>query len=692
MVSSRFSRHMTFLIPSVISSPLVFGQNEPPFSEEAFWEDVPMVMSATRISQTVVDAPLAVTVIDRRMIEASGAREIPELFRLVPGMVVGYHDGHTPSVSYHFSQDRYARQMQVLIDGRSIYATAIGGIPWASLYITLDDIERIEVVRGPNSASFGANSFLGVINIITRESILDRGTPVKTNLGSQGVREVFVRHGGGAGKFDYRVTAGFVEDDGFPQRFDYKRNQVASFRGDYALSNTDLISFEAGVGTGPRGVENRSTTSGLSPNREKTVLNHQEQIKWERSLGQGENIVVQFYHIFHRNVETFWTEPVTLASSGGIDWVVEPFYVDFSRRTQRYNLEFQHNVNLSSDVRMAWGAGLRDDQVWGAKNLMLNEEIHNHLKFGFMNLEWSVNANWLLNAGAMVEDYSTTGTDISPRAGVNYRFSPAHSLRITGSKAIRTPSMFEYASRYHYEGSTGLYSGSTLVAPGADIYEEFSVGTSQTKVEKISSYELGYHGILMDRGMEFDVKIYRDELNDLIGLSRNEPVADLSGFNHLYVNRDNYLIEGAELEAKFTINDKASLSLGYAFTEINEKVKDGGVVVEERKSFRAPENTLSMLYMKDFNGGYSASVAYYFTDRVQGWESGSEEKVREPVRRLDLKATRQFVLSGHETELALAFRNILGKYEEMEILRPRADFSELNEVDSSAYLTLKVNI
>lgn len=196
-------------------SASLMAQQSLPLSEDDCWGEVPVVMSAIRIAQPVTDAPVAVTVIDRRMIDASGAREIPEFFRMVPGFIVGYHDVHTPSVSYHMS------------DGRSIYTTAIGAVPWMTLFVTMDDIERIEVVRGPNTASYGTSSFLAVISIITREALLDRGISVKTNLGNDGVRELCLRHGG-VGKFDYRVGAGFIGDDGFDNRLDYKRTQLAS--------------------------------------------------------------------------------------------------------------------------------------------------------------------------------------------------------------------------------------------------------------------------------------------------------------------------------------------------------------------------------------------------------------------------------------------------------------------------------
>jgi iron complex outermembrane receptor protein len=625
------------------------------------------------MSQPVVDAPVAVTVIDRRMIEASGAREIPELFRLVPGFVVGYHDGHTASVSYHMSDERYARRMQVLIDGRSVYTTAIGDVPWSTLDVTLDDIDRIEVVRGPNSASYGANSFLGVINIITRPALLDQGiTSVKVNAGNLGVREVFLRHGGGVGKLDYRVSAGFTEDDGFVHRLDEKRTRTFSVRADYTLSAIDLLTFSGGMGEGPRMVENRYVPE-LSVDREKRELNHNENIKWERTLGMGESLTVQFYHIYNHNIETFYTGPQPL----GAGVTLAPNFVDFGRRTNRYDLALQHNITLSDTLRAAWGGGVRDDRVWGAENMMGDVTINNYLKYGFMNLEWDSDRAWLLNAGAMVEDYSTTGTEVSPRLGINYRFSAGQSARLTMSKAVRTPAMFEYATDY------GIYDVVTNLGPST-IDLLFWGGTRQTRVEKITSYEMGYHHASRRDDSFFDAKIFHDDLSDLIFRLDNPGTFGLP-HDSLFLNCCHFVIDGFELEGKLAVTKRNSLYLGYAYTEMRN--------VDNDESLRmAPRNSVSMLYMLDFDRGYSAGVGYYFTDKIQGWESLDAESLRDPVHRLDLKVARKFDLHGHNVELALAARNVLGKYEEMEILRPKINFPELNEMEPSAYVSMKIQL
>jgi hypothetical protein len=149
-----------------------------------------------------------------------------------------------------------------------------------------------------------------------------------------------------------------------------------------------------------------------------------------------------------------------------------------------------------------------------------------------------------------------------------------------------------------------------------------------------------------------------------------------------------------ELESKLTVSDNSHLYLGYAHI-INDRIlknpATGGIDgIETGRA--SPENTFSLLYMLELERGYSAGVGYYFMDHIQGWESGSLDKVRDPVRRLDLKLASKLEMFGKETELALALRNLLGRYEEMEVLRPKADYPALNEVDFSAYLSLKVQL
>jgi iron complex outermembrane receptor protein len=145
--------------------------------EDAYFSEFPLVASVSRLPQRLADAPTAVTVVDRDMIKASGARDLNDIFRLVPGFQTYPNNTEAARVTYHGLGDGdYAPRVQVLIDGRSMYSPLFGGgVNWATLPVAIENIERIEVVRGTNAVSYGSNAFLGVINIITVDPALTRG-------------------------------------------------------------------------------------------------------------------------------------------------------------------------------------------------------------------------------------------------------------------------------------------------------------------------------------------------------------------------------------------------------------------------------------------------------------------------------------------------------------------------------------
>lgn len=138
--------------------------------------DLPQVLTATRLKQSPAAVPGSMTVLDSELIRASGARDIPELLRLVPGMMIGYGAGNQPTVNYHGSNASEARRMQVLIDGRSVYRAGLATVDWSDIPLAMEDIERIEVFRGPNTVSYGANALMAVVNILTRNPADSHGT------------------------------------------------------------------------------------------------------------------------------------------------------------------------------------------------------------------------------------------------------------------------------------------------------------------------------------------------------------------------------------------------------------------------------------------------------------------------------------------------------------------------------------
>ncbi len=213
LLNNRFGL-ISFLVICFKCIGIAVAQNQQLISEDEFLTDIPMILSATRLAQPRNEAPNSVTIIDRKTIRNSGFKEIPDLLRLVPGMVVSLETGNRWSVSYHGLNDQFSRRMQVLIDGRSVYDPLFSGPDWSDITIDIDDIERIEVVRGPNSAIYGSNSFLGVINIITSDPSEHTGLSARLREGSNGIREAVLKAGLRTDRFSGRATFGIREEDG----------------------------------------------------------------------------------------------------------------------------------------------------------------------------------------------------------------------------------------------------------------------------------------------------------------------------------------------------------------------------------------------------------------------------------------------------------------------------------------------
>jgi len=180
-MSSVIIRSFSNQLPMLLITIIFLGANESSAqnldaAETDFFDESPLILTASRMSKPLFESPASVSVITREMIESSGARELSEIFRLVPGFIVGNFNGNKAIVTYQGLGNEFARQTQVLIDGRSVFLPSIGGVPWANLPLILEDIERVEVIRGPNAVTYGANAFLATINIITRHSAEDQGT------------------------------------------------------------------------------------------------------------------------------------------------------------------------------------------------------------------------------------------------------------------------------------------------------------------------------------------------------------------------------------------------------------------------------------------------------------------------------------------------------------------------------------
>eukprot|EP01041_Mallomonas_annulata_P030770 gene30770-52973_t len=167
------------------------GSSASAVSERDFLGEVPVVLSVSRLAQPLDEAPGAVTILDRPFIRMSGARDVADLLRMVPGFqTTTSFESDAPLASYHGRSDDWANRIQVLVDGRSVYSGHLQGSAGLGLQtLALDDIARIEVLRGSNSAAYGARAFLGVVNIVSRDVRETVGSSFSLATGDNGVAD-----------------------------------------------------------------------------------------------------------------------------------------------------------------------------------------------------------------------------------------------------------------------------------------------------------------------------------------------------------------------------------------------------------------------------------------------------------------------------------------------------------------------
>jgi iron complex outermembrane recepter protein len=329
------------------------------FSEQAYLQDFPVVLSASRLSQPLSEAPNAMTVIDRRTIKASGFRTIADLFRLVPGMYVGYAGANTPIVSLSGVTDQYSRRMQVLIDGRSVYLPPSGGVDWQDLPIMIDDIERIEVVRGPAAASHGTNSFYGVINIISRDAASVNTKSVSVNLGGMGVSDVSAHLGKVGERLDYRISFGYRSDGGDnPQVLnDTSTNRLLNLRTNYRWDAENGIDLQLGLNNGVYG----TGTAGRPEDafRDARTSNDFQQATWVHTWSGRDESKLTFYQIKRNYTDPYKCIHYLTCKGETPQPPVEGFGQD-EMQSRRQELELQNTTQLGESNRAVWGGAVSD--------------------------------------------------------------------------------------------------------------------------------------------------------------------------------------------------------------------------------------------------------------------------------------------------------------------------------------------
>lgn len=625
-------------------------------SEADFLADLPTVLTASRLEQPVMDAPNAVTVIDRKLIESSGYHNVSDLFRLAPGMFVGQKKGWFHNVSHTFV-DEYPHRMQVMVDGRSVYLPSIGGVRWDALPLSVDDIERIEVVRGPNAASYGANAFTGIINIITRHPADVAGRMLNLAVGDQTHQEAWFRWAGGARGAQQRVTLGWRKDGGFAAQYDDELTRMLTYRGDFTLDRRQEVSLQFGLLEGTRG--------------EGEVLS-------VTSQPHAQDVSSQFFQFDHRfdpepgrSLKTKLYMNRVLGRESVPTLLVAGTHYDVNLLSQRWHAETQYDSEIAPGVRTSLGTYLRRDTVRSQIYFNNRDSLDADSWGVFGQIEWRLSPQWLLNGGLFWEDYELVDRRLSPRVTLHWQPSARHAWRIGVSKAYRNPVLYETNGDYRIRL---LDANGNLVATT----RPFLVASGNVIPEQIVSQEIGYLGTWPEVGLSADLRVFKERVRDLI--SAECPTGnslDCKTANPLYLARDWYNIgsadqRGAELQVKWQATEDTQILVNYAFLHIDSRF-------DERRY--SPSHLSGLHLMRRFPGEVDLTLSHY-------WVSAFEPIGQGPLpsyKRLDARLAKRFTLSGQRAQVALTVENLTGDYLEF------ADDNPQNIFGRRAYVHFQVD-
>lgn len=658
----------------LVATPLLSAQEDTMqlamLTEDDYLDDVPQVLTISRLRQTPADAPSASTVIDRETIRAAGIIDLPEIFRLVPGFYVGTNAGFIQNtnhvVSYHGLSDAYARRMQVLIDGRTIYQPLYGGVQWSEIPIAINDIERIEITRGPNAASYGANAFLGTINIITQSPTGGNANRISASHGN-GRNEIFYHHSDKLKDLSYQVSAGYREDDGLSNRSDFKRTNLLSGRANLKLSDVHNIDFQLGYAEGKREEGDDLPDALIFTPRTRGMSNHFELIKWNMQLSPKYDFYVQAYHARDNSDDVVTTASLPFPVSPSQQTFRNPYEFD------RYDLETQLSVDVSEKFQYAVGASVRRDRLYSPFWIGSDKTQTFDLKRMFAQAQYDIHPKLTLNGGVMIEHNDFTNTDFSPRASANVHLTQNQTVRIGYSEAFRTPSYLEEKFRGGIQLST--------VLPQTFLFQRF-FNEGNLKPEKIQSREIGY--IAKWDHVSIDAKLFHDTISNYIvdfdNPSFTAPSGSLlvGGDVGTFRNTGSLDTRGFETQIQFSLSPDTKLLVNYAHMKnLPNNVKSNEV---DDLIDATPRDISSFLLTHRFNTSWDASFSGYYNSPVTALGDGNE---LDSNHRFDARVAKKFSFSKVSGECSLNVQNLTDRHEK--------EFARYNELRRRAFLNFKLD-
>ena len=584
------------------------------------------ISSVSKREEQVLDTPAAVYVVSREELRSAGARNIPDALRSVPGMDVNQINASTFDVGIRGFDERFSNKMLVMIDGRSLYSPIFGGIYWDSINLVMDDIDRIEVIRGPGGSLWGTNAVNGTVNIITRSSQGTQGLLLTEKSASDAPVSLTARYGGQVGRIGtYRIFSKYTDTFGNQDATGQWAGNAwhlldGGFRSDLKLREHDALMLEGNIYSGSFG----------EPLTEPLLVAPFAAIVGGKNSVSGGSVLGRWTHTYVTGGETQLQVYYTKENRNATE---RPDNLDTA------DVDVQHHFHIASRQDIVGGAGYRYSQFYAPATPYLTltpGSQHYPLFSAFIQDEIALVPRKLsLTAGGKTEHNRFTGFDFQPSLRMNWRPTAKSSIWVSVSKTVKIPNIL----------NTSMYR-LVSVGLGADGVDASTlVGNPKYRDEHLLAYESGYR--LQLKRVSIDATGFVNNYNDVETNENLAPVVH-TGYTEYPTQWANNLFGksfGTEVAASWNVVPRWRMTASHSWLKLEMRANSQSNDTSTAIGFNTgtPTNHLgarssySLLKNLDFNtlaqytgplpsglGGDSAPAlpSYYRVDSNLQWHVG----------------------------------------------------------------------
>ena len=506
------------------------------------------ITSVSRAPESLRDAAAAIAVVDRDTIRRSGATTLPDTLRLVPGIHVGEQTSSSWAVSARGFSNINSEKLLVLSDTRSIYTPLVSGVGWDAQSYLLEDLERIEVIRGPGATMWGSNAVNGVINITTRSARDTHGTYLAAGAGSFDRAWVAARYGGETdGGVNYRIYGKYFDrgetQNSSPDSDDAWQLGQVGFRTDWDGNERDAFTVQGDAYSGDVGqlVPAITVIGRPGPTGPLTLRLSGGNVlaRWRRSYDESSDMQLRAYYDYTKRDDPSYTD------------TLHTFDIDFQRRFTAWT---RHEI--------IWGAAYRvtaNDNQPGDLFALDPEKSTDQLFSEFIQDQIALSDTLRLTVGTKLEHNDFSGFEVQPSVRMAWQVRPNQTAWAAISRAVRVPTRIERDIAIDVTDP----AGNPIIR---------LLGNPDFEAEELIAYEAGYRW-QPTQSLSLDLALFYNDYDKLASLEVGDPFIDPDdGRTVIPVLNENLTdgrTSGAELLVEWQPLDEWQLTASYSHIDMD---------------------------------------------------------------------------------------------------------------------------